>query len=249
MAVTYFPPAAIPVHMATDSGESASAELVTQEPLPGENHLFARLPLGPHKNLVYVVADPDSRLGAVIDPAHDVDRIQQVVEEWDIQLSHALFTHHHRDHTEGAAAIHEATGCRLHIHAADAAELEEQGVTPDRLHDGEAIPLGGKTILAHHTPGHTQGSMTFQIGKRLFTGDFLFIGTAGRTDFPSGSKRTMWQSLQHFKRKFSDEYVVCPGHDYGEAPEATMGDQKQKNPALAHTDYDEFEKEWFLEAY
>lgn len=238
--------------MATNGARNPTttqSELIAEQPLPGDNHLFARLPLGPHKNLVYLVADPDSRQGAVIDPAYDTDRIIQVADDWGVTIAHALFTHHHWDHTEGAQRIHEATGCRLHIHAADAAELEENGVTPDRLHEGETIALGGKTILAHHTPGHTQGSITYQIGKRLFTGDFLFIGTAGRTDFPTGSKRTMWQSIQHFKRRFEDDHVICPGHDYGNVPEATLGDQKKHNPALAHTTYEEFEKEWFLEKY
>ncbi len=235
--------------MGREDGDATTAELVTEEPLPGENHLFARLPLGPHKNLVYVVADPETRLAAVIDPAFDTQKIQAVLDEWEATLAHALFTHHHWDHIEGAGRIQAETDCRLHIHAADAAKLEEQGVSADRLHGGDAITLGGKTMLAHHTPGHTQGGITYQIGKRLFTGDFLFIGTAGRTDFPSGSKRTMWQSLQQFKRRFPDDYIICPGHDYGETPEAALGDQKKTNPALSHTSYEDFEKEWFLEEY
>jgi hydroxyacylglutathione hydrolase len=232
-----------------DSSTATATELVTEQPLPGDNHLFARLQLGPHKNLVYVLADPDTRQAAVIDPAFEVDRILEVLEGWDAELNHALFTHNHWDHIEGAKTIHKATGCRLHIHAADAAELDEHAPAPDRLHGNDTIPLGGKTILCHHTPGHTQGSITYQLGKRLFTGDFLFIGTAGRTDFPTGSKRTLWQSIQHLKKTFTDEYIICPGHDYGDTPEATLGEQKKNNPALAHTDYDAFEKEWFLEKY
>lgn len=234
--------------MASDK-ESSRAELVAEAPLEGDNHLFARLPLGPHQNLVYLVADPVSQLAAVIDPAFDVDRILEVADTWGTRLTHALFTHNHWDHIEGAKRIADETECRLHIHSADAADLEEQDVPVDRLHGGDTLALGGKTVLAHHTPGHTQGGVTYQFGKRLFTGDFLFVDTAGRTDFPSGSKRTMWKSLQQFKRRFPDEYIICPGHDYGHAPEATVGEQKKDNPALAHENYEEFEKEWFLEEY
>lgn len=59
----------------------------------------------------------------------------------------------------------------------------------------------------------------------------------------------MWESLQQFKQQFLDECVICPGHDYGDRPEATLGDQKRSNPALAHARYEAFEKEWFLTEY
>lgn len=223
-------------------------ELVSDEPEPLSGLAYARLALGDHDNLVYVLGDPESQSAAVIDPAWDVPRILDLLDRWDMTLMASLFTHNHPDHTQGAKAIHAATGCDLYIHDADASAL--QGTVPVRpLADQTELHLGEHAIIAHHTPGHTAGGVTYQSGKRLFTGDFLFIDTAGRTDFPTGSKKTLWASLQRFKTTFPDDHVICPGHDYGKEPEATLGDQKRDNPALAHTDYDDFEKEWFLVAY
>jgi glyoxylase-like metal-dependent hydrolase (beta-lactamase superfamily II) len=229
-------------------GSRSQIDLVTRE-ADATGVLHARLLLGPHRNLVYVVADPATGEAAVIDPAHDIPRILEVARDWGVSIRHALFTHHHPDHTGGASAMHEATGCALHAHAADASESEAQGIVVKRLRGGDRIPLGGKTILAHHTPGHTAGAMSYQLGHRLYTGDFLFIGTCGRTDFPTGSKHEMWASLQHLKTHFDDDTILCPGHHYGEAPEARLGDEKQRNPALLHRRYVDFAKEWFLAAY
>lgn len=228
---------------------SEPREHVAETPIKAEGILYARLALGPHRNFVYVVADPGASEAVVIDPAFDVRRILDVLRDWECTLKAALFTHNHWDHVEGASAIQEATGCPLHLHETDALPLQNDGLDVVPIPDGHVLGLGAHTVVAHHTPGHTAGGLTYQIGKRLFTGDFLFIDQAGRTDLPSGSKRTMWDSLQRFKETFADELIICPGHDYGTVPEATVGDQKRRNSALMHTEYEAFAKEWYLVAY
>lgn len=211
--------------------------------------LYARLALGPHDNLVYALCDPATKAAAVIDPAFDVPRILELLDSWNATLKVALFTHHHADHTEGAKALHEATGCGLRIHRADLPSVAPMELPFEGTQDADIVSLGRTPIVAHHTPGHTPGGITYQAGKRLFTGDFLFVDTCGRVDFPGGSKETMWSSLQLFKQSFSNDYIICPGHDYGKQPEATLGDQIRDNPALAHDTYTAFESEWFLKAY
>lgn len=224
-------------------------EHVAEAPLTDEGIYYARLQPGPNRNFVYLVADAETREAVVIDPAYDVARIVEVLCSWNAELTAALFTHNHPDHTEGAALIQNETRCTLYIHEDDAGRLEAKGVDVEPLVDGQRIRLGDTDVIAHHTPGHTAGGVTYQIGKRLFTGDFLFIGQAGRTDFPTGSKRAMWDSLQRFKKTFPDDHIICPGHDYGDVPEATVRDQKKRNSALSHRDYAAFEKEWYLVAY
>ncbi|MBW3581987.1 MAG: MBL fold metallo-hydrolase [Euryarchaeota archaeon] len=211
--------------------------------------LFAQLRLGPHENFVYLVADPETRKAACIDPAFGVDRILSVLDRWDADLAHILHTHGHFDHVEGAPRLAEETGAAVRIHENDADALEDTGITVTRLEGGETLKTGGLPIEVHSTPGHTAGGLTYQVGHLLFTGDFLFCETAGRCDFPTGSKETMWASLQWFKKAFTDDHVICPGHDYGKTPRLRLGDAKKSNPALSHKAYEEFEKEWFLKAY
>lgn len=231
----------------TEAG--ANREHITETPIRQEGILYARLALGPHRNFVYLVGDPDGLEAVVIDPAYDVRRIVEVLDDWDCTLKAAFFTHNHPDHIEGAGPIQETTGCPLHLHEADALVLERTGLDVVPIADGHTLAIGSHRMIAHHTPGHTAGGMTYQIGKRLFTGDFLFIDQAGRTDFPTGSKRTLWESIQRFKATFPDDAIICPGHDYGPVPEATVGDQKKRSSALMHQDYEAFAKEWYLVAY
>lgn len=224
-------------------------ELVDHVPSHADKYRYARLQLGPHDNFVYVLMCPDTRKAAVIDPAFEPERILALLDQWQAELTHALFTHRHPDHVNGAPAMQDATGCDLLIHEADADVLTEQALRVTTLRGGESLDVGQLSLRAHHTPGHTAGGLTYQCGKRLFTGDFLFVDTCGRTDFPTGSKETIWNSLQWFKQTFPDDHIICPGHDYGRKPEATVGEQTTENPALGHGSYAEFEKEWFLVAY
>lgn len=227
----------------------SARETMTATPLPDEGIHLARLRLGPHDNFVYLVGDPETRKAVCIDPAFDVPRILDVLDDWGHTLAHILHTHNHWDHVEGSQDLAAKTGAPVHIHEADAPALEQNGHEVTRLHGGERFDLGTRSVYVHHTPGHTAGGITYQAGKRLFTGDFLFNETAGRCDFPSGSKERMWSSLQWLKKTFPDDAIIHPGHDYGKEPTVTLGWAKEHNPALSHIDYAAFEQEWFLEAY
>ena len=77
--------------------------------------------------------------------------------------------------------------------------------------DGDTLPLGGLTIEVITTPGHTEGGVTLRVGDALFTGDTLFAGSMGRTDFPGGNAGTMYESLRRLAALPGD-YQVYPGH-------------------------------------
>ncbi|HHV38212.1 MAG TPA: MBL fold metallo-hydrolase, partial [Tepidimicrobium sp.] len=88
--------------------------------------------------------------------------------------------------------------------------------------------FGGLPIRIIHTPGHTPGSITINIENFLFTGDTLFAGSIGRTDFPEGSFRDIINSIEKKLLVYPDDTIVYPGH----GPSSTIGDEKDSNPFI-----------------
>ena len=141
-------------------------------------------------------------------------------------------THGHQDHINGDAAIQQKYNIPIYIHKLDAAALEnlekDSFPTPVLLEEGSLIMFGNETLKVIHTPGHTAGSICL-VGERLvFTGDTLFAGGIGRTDFPGGSDRDMQRSLQRLML-LPDDFLVYPGH----GPTSIMGEEKRVNPFLS----------------
>jgi glyoxylase-like metal-dependent hydrolase (beta-lactamase superfamily II) len=97
------------------------------------------------------------------------------------------------------------------------------------LEDGQLLEVGEIALRVLHTPGHSLGSVCFQSGEMLFTGDTLFAGSVGRTDLPGGSWETLEQSLRRLLAEASPDTIVYPGH--GAA--STMGEEAASNPFLS----------------
>jgi glyoxylase-like metal-dependent hydrolase (beta-lactamase superfamily II) len=95
--------------------------------------------------------------------------------------------------------------------------------------DGDVLSLGGVTCRVVHTPGHTPGSSCFRIGEDvlLFSGDLVFAGSIGRSDFPESDPAAMARSLARFL-ELPDDLRVLPGH----GPETTVGQERASNPFL-----------------
>ncbi|MCG8910474.1 MBL fold metallo-hydrolase [Pseudomonas sp. DP-17] len=189
----------------------------------------------------YVVADPNTRRCAIIDPVLDYDaaagrlgyanaeRIATYVREQGLRVEWLLETHLHADHLSASAWLKGELGGRLAIGAAIApvqqtfagllnlgAEFPCDGSQFDHLfNDGERFFIGDLEAEALHTPGHTPACMTYRIGDAAFVGDTLFMpdyGTA-RCDFPGGDARQLYRSIQ---RLFAlpDETRLYMCHDY-----------------------------------
>jgi glyoxylase-like metal-dependent hydrolase (beta-lactamase superfamily II) len=115
----------------------------------------------------------------------------------------------------------------------------------EELHDGELLALGGKAVLACHTPGHTPGHMCYLFDQKLMTGDLLFCGKVGGTGpfFPGSSPKAEWESLRRVMR-LPDETQVFPGHDYyggkGSMQHSTVGHEKRHNPFILCKDFAAF---------
>lgn len=194
----------------------------------------------------YLVGDPASRTGLLIDPAFDMDRILAAAATAGFTITAVVNTHGHADHCCGNAAVMAATGARLHIHEEDARRLTGffNGVLcrllggrpsppPDVvLRHGEAMVLGQTPLTVLHTPGHTPGGICLYLPGHLFAGDTLFVGSAGRTDLSGGSIKDLHASIRTRLFPLPDHTLVWPGHDYGDRPVSTIGHEKQTNPFM-----------------
>jgi glyoxylase-like metal-dependent hydrolase (beta-lactamase superfamily II) len=100
------------------------------------------------------------------------------------------------------------------------------------VHDGDTISFGNQTLKVFHTPGHTPGGICLYNGTDVFTGDTLFVGAIGRTDFPGGNMNQFMQSIGEKLLVLPDDTVVWPGHGYG-GSRSTIGEEKRSNPYIA----------------
>ena len=188
----------------------------------------------------YLVWDPESRRGAIVDPVLDfipasgevrtdsAELILAAADEEGVAIDWVLETHVHADHLSAAALIRERTGARVAISARiaevqrafaplfGADDVSGDGSEFDRLlADGDRIAIGTLEAEAIAVPGHTPADLAYRIGDSVWVGDSLFMpdfGTA-RTDFPGGDARTLYRSIQRLLA-LPDETRLFMCHDY-----------------------------------
>ncbi len=198
---------------------------------------FKQLSVGPMQNFCYLVGAAESPETAVIDLAWDVPDVLAALEKDGRKLTHALFTHHHFDHTGGLPEA-LAAGARAYMHGEDVSSLQVDVPASEltKFSGGDRVAVGPMEITALHTPGHTPGSTCYRVTApgtdALLTGDTLFIGGCGRCDFPGGDAEEMWRTLRKIT-ELPETMIVWPGHDYGRVPHAPLGEEKRENPYLA----------------
>ena len=185
-------------------------------------------------NFAYVVADEKAKGGLVIDPSGLTSKILGFVKKNDIKIQYIFNTHRHGDHTGGNAEIARKTGAKIVRHTSSARKNYLA------VKDGDVLKVGKLKVRIIHTPGHSKDGISILIGKSLFTGDTLFIGDCGRTDFSGGSSEQMWDSLFNKISKLDDDVEVYPGHDYGPLPHDSLGNQKRTNYVLEPRTVEEF---------
>jgi rhodanese-related sulfurtransferase len=164
----------------------------------------------------------------LIDPVLDhVDAYLEHLEGDGWTLRYAIDTHTHADHLSGGTALAQRTGAEYAMH-------KKSGVRTlgRRLSDGSALRVGNVTLDFIETPGHTKDSLTVNLPGMLLTGDWLFIGGAGRTDLPGGDPAEHWESLQRVVPGLKDTDVIYPAHDYRNLTESTIGVERRTNPNL-----------------
>jgi len=185
------------------------------------------------RNFGYLVADPASGVAAVVDPSGAPEKFVRRLEESGLRLRWVLATHHHFDHTDGASELCRRYHAPLALHRLSpmAAEIP--------LDDGSIVDIGAVRARILHTPGHTEDSVCILLPGAVLTGDTLFVGKVGGTDFAEGARR-QWQSLHEKLLTLPDETLVYPGHDVGVRSVSTIGDEKKQNPFLRQPDFENF---------
>lgn len=169
---------------------------------------ITKVVVGHLDNNVFFVRCRRTGESLMVDAANDPDVLLDLCERLNVQR--IVQTHGHGDHIQAAPAMRRA-GYRISVHAEDADMLPAYD---DLLGDDEVIEVGHLSILALHTPGHTRGSMCFQVGGSpvLLSGDTLFPGGPGATRFVHSSFETIMESVDGLFSRFPDETLVLPGH-------------------------------------
>jgi hydroxyacylglutathione hydrolase len=193
----------------------------------------------------YVSFCSETLEAVVIDPGlgdeSEVAEVAAFVESKGLKVKSIVDTHGHPDHTCGNGAVKKVFKVPICIHEDDAYMLGESGrdtaryfgfdcVSPSAdvfLHDGDLVKFGNCALKVVHSPGHSAGSMMLVGEKEVFTGDTLFAGSIGRTDFPGSSEGAMMLSLRKLM-DLPDGFVVYPGH----GPASSMGVERRVNPFL-----------------
>lgn len=197
-----------------------------------------RIPAGIYGANCYILTDDKNKVGCIIDPGGDADRISKAIDGLDTDMKFILLTHGHMDHVGGVDELKTKYNIPVYINGKDK-ELMERGMQvfgriwkttseDKKLNDGDVLELGSFKIKCIETPGHTPGGMSFLVNDVVFTGDTLFHGSVGRCDLPGGDQHQLIESIKNKLMVLDDKIVVLPGHE----GESNIGFEKQYNPFL-----------------
>ncbi len=176
----------------------------------------------------YLLADPDTRDAALIDPVvEELDTYLALLAELGLTLRYTLETHVHADHVTAAAALRDRLGSAVVL-------KRDAGATAADLlvDDGDVIRVGRLALEVRATPGHTDGCVSYYAGDRVFTGDALLIGGCGRTDFQQGCAERLYESVTTRLFTLPPDTLVYPAHDYRGRTVSTIAEERATNPRL-----------------
>ena len=193
----------------------------------------------------YIVACDETKEAVIIDPGDNEDDILTACQQENLKVKYIVNTHGHPDHVCGNRQLKEATGAEIVMHSADADFFSQSSVeqffsqlglpasppVDKRVEDGDTLTFGNETLKVILTPGHTPGGICLYSHPNLFTGDTLFAGGVGRTDFPGGNTQQMMTSIKERLLSLPPDTIVWPGHGYG-GDRSTIGQEKTGNPFI-----------------
>lgn len=202
------------------------------------------LSVGPVQTNCYLAINKETKEAIIIDPGDDADRIGMRLKQLEAKPVAILLTHGHFDHAGAAKTLATQYDILVYAHEKEAKTLEDSrmnlsgplagGATTYHadvfLKDEQELTLAGLHMRVLFTPGHTPGGCCYYFPREdvLFSGDSLFCGSVGRTDFPGGSMRTLVDSVRNKLMSLPENTIVYPGHDI----ETTIEQERMYNPFL-----------------
>ena len=196
---------------------------------------------------IYVVYDEKSKEGIIIDPGAGPERVIACVEEFGVDVKAIVLTHGHADHIGAVPALKAKYNVPVVCHECEQDVLEDATINLSTmffgpmefsadvlLKDGEVFRFGDVEMKCLHTPGHTVGGACYYIEKEkiVFSGDTLFYGSIGRTDFPGGNFDAIIDSLKRVLTLDGD-YTIFPGHGCS----TTVETEQRSNPYYRQNSY------------
>lgn len=201
--------------------------------------IIKAIPAGIYDANCYIVMDEKTKDAVVLDPGGDGEMLERAIKDMKANVKSILLTHGHMDHVGGVEYLSDKLNVPFYISKIDEEYMEKDNYVfgsirnaNGYLEDGNDLSFGSLNIKVIATPGHTKGGLCFLIEDKLFTGDTLFQGSIGRTDFIGGSFPEIIDSIKTKLLPLGDEIEVYPGH----GPKSSIGYEKGYNMYL--NDYD-----------
>ncbi len=202
--------------------------------------IFKKVIIGPLTTNCYIFGSSQTREVIVIDPAFEIDQIQQNINTLGARPIAVLITHSHFDHVMKVKKFLRIYNVPLMYSKRDYKNGMSPLVEADRwLNEGDTIKVGELTIHVLETPGHSPGSLSYyckdvkefdekKVDGLIFTGDLLFRRSIGRSDVPGGDQRILFESIKNkimYNGELSDDFIVLPGH----MGSTTIGEERKQN--------------------
>jgi len=184
----------------------------------------------------YLIADEETQNAVIIDPLREnVNRYVALLGYLQLKLKFIIDTHTHADHRTGCGELRFLTDAKVAMQ-----RWAPSPVVDLHLDDGDTVPVGNLTVKVLHTPGHTPDGMSLAVEGHVFTGDTLFIGGSGRTDFAGGDPGAQFDSITGKLFLLCNDTIVHPGHDYRGNTQSTIGQEKESNPRVVGRTRDQY---------
>ena len=171
----------------------------------------------------FILSEKPRGAALVLDPGFFDEQMLQLIEGGGLRVSAVLLTHCHRSHVDGLRTMARIYQFELYCYLP---RFMEHRCEPVR--DGARAVIAGLEVLCLHTPGHSADSVSYKIGRALFTGDTLMAGEIGSTSDPQ-QRRVLLDSIWAKILSWPADTLIFPGH----GPPTTVGLEKRFNPALA----------------